>query len=641
MVYSTPYEALNKVWGYHNFRPLQSDIIQNVLDGMNTVAILPTGGGKSLCFQVPALCLEGICIVVTPIIALMKDQVEQLKKLGVRATAVYSGMSNKEIDITLDNCVLNQVKFLYVSPERLKSDLFIERAKRMNVSLLAIDEAHCISEWGYDFRPSYLEINIFRQYVAEARLIALTATATPLVVKDIIHQLDIEPEHKVFIQSFARANLSFIIRKAEDKVAQLHNILKKAEGSGIIYARTRKRTKEIVEFLLRKGISADYYHAGLSHNERNTKQQSWMTNRFRIMVATNAFGMGINKPDVRIVIHVDPPDNLESYYQEAGRAGRDGKKAYAVMIYHEKDKDDLINRVKMATPEPNYIRRVYQSLANYYKIAVGSSLFASYDFDLREFAGTYQLEYLEVFHALKKLEEQGFIQLTESFYHPSSVMIPISHEELYKFEVANSRYEPLIKGLLRQYGGELYANFITISEKRIASAIRTSTKDVEGKLDQLAGQDIIIYHKTRDKPQVTFTTPRYDAGKLPLDTAFLREKREADLDKARSINQYITQDQICRSVFIRHYFGEQSAGACGICDICVEKKAGKLTIKDLDLIRTTLLESLSGQPGTVNQLTERIGGHKKEILLQVLQELMDNEEVYYDERGWLFATDNP
>ena len=638
MKYNSPEEALKKVWGYGKFRPLQAKIIHDVLEGHDVLAILPTGGGKSLCFQVPALCMEGVCLVITPIIALMKDQVEYLKSRGIKAAAIYSGMSMKEIDITLDNCIYGDIKFLYVSPERLKSDLFIERVKRMKIELLAVDEAHCISQWGYDFRPSYLEISQFKQYIPDSGMIALTATATHEVTRDIVDQLSMKIDHKIFIQSFARPNLSFIVRKTEDKDSKVLEALQKISGSSIVYVRTRKRTKEIAEYLLKNKISADYYHGGLPYQERNVKQDKWMQNHFQVMVATNAFGMGINKADVRLVIHADLPDNLESYYQEAGRGGRDGNRAYASLVYQEKDIDELRNRVRLSTPEPDLIKRVYQSLANYYKIAVGSSLFASYDFDIREFAQTYQLDYLGTFHALKKLEDQGFIQLTESFYHPSKVLILISHEDLYKFQVANKSLEPLLKNLLRTYGGELYSNFTIISEKKLAINLRTSVQDIEKKLGLLDKQEVIAYDQRKDQPQITFTTPRYDASKLPLDIKFLKARRSSDMDKANAMIHYVAQTDTCRSVFIQHYFGESSATRCGNCDYCLERSAPALSrSEELDL-QQRILEKLQKDPSNIQGILKHFNDIREEILIHCIQQLLDSEELYYDENGYILCT---
>ena len=635
MIFADPKEVLTSIWGYSDFRPLQAEIISSVLNNNHTLAIMPTGGGKSLCFQVPALCMEGMCLVITPIIALMKDQVEQLRQKGIRAAAVYSGMSNQEIDVTLDNAAHGQVQFLYVSPERLKSELFIERVKKMKVSLLTIDEAHCISQWGYDFRPSYLEIHDFKQYIPGTGVIALTATATRDVMKDILEKLELKEGYRVFVQSFARPNLAWFVRKVEDKEAKLIEILEKVKGQGIVYVRTRKSAKVIAEFLIRKGISADYYHAGLSYNDRNAKQEAWMKNIFRIMVATNAFGMGINKPDVRIVIHFDLPDNLESYYQEAGRAGRDGIKSYAVMLYHEQDTTDLLNRIKTSSPKPEFIRSVYQSLANYYKIAVGSSLLASYDFDLSEFVKSYNLDYLETFYALKKLEEQGFIQLAESFYHPSKVKILFDHMELYKFEIANEYYEPLIKALLRIYGGELYSNFHIISEKRIALFMRVSMSEVERKLAGLHNQHVVYYDRIKDKPQITFTTPRYDASKLQLDVKYLEERRRIDLEKAGSVIDYATRGQTCRSVILQNYFGESTAHDCGICDYCIDKSQRGGRAEHDEKVRQSLINLMLSGSKPVTEVLENVPELEKDRWLVVIKELLETEELYYDEDGSL------
>lgn len=635
MKFGNPYEALSSIWGYTDFRPLQADIIANVLKNKDTLAILPTGGGKSLCFQVPALCMDGVCLVITPIIALMKDQVEQLRQKGVRAAAVYSGMSNQEIDVTLDNAAHGQLQFLYVSPERLKSELFLERTKKMDISLLAIDEAHCISQWGYDFRPSYLEISDFKKYTQEAPVIALTATATKEVTNDIIAKLELRAEYKVFVQSFARPNLSYFVRKVEDKEAKLIEILEKVRGQGIIYVRTRKGAKQIAEFLIRNGVSADYYHAGLSHNERNAKQDAWMNNSYRIIVATNAFGMGINKSDVRVVIHLDLPNNLESYYQEAGRAGRDGIMSYAVQLYHEQDMDDLMNQVRISSPVPETLKKVYQSLANFYKIAVGSSLLISYDFDISEFVNTYKLDYLETFYVLKKLEEQGFIQLAESFYHPSKVKFLLDHMELYKYEVANETFEPVIKALLRIYGGEMYSNFHIISEKKIAIFLRIGLAEVERKLNGLHNQNVIYYDKRKDTPQITFTTSRYDASKLPLNTKYLEERRQIDIERADSVIEYITRENTCRSVIIQHYFGELSAHDCGICDYCIEKSKPSNRLEYDSKIRKKIYKLIQQESKTVQNLLYDVPELEQEDWIMVIRLMLDTEELYYDEHGFL------
>lgn len=638
MAFSSPNDVLTNIWGYANFRPLQAEVIQSVLKKDDTLTIMPTGGGKSLCFQVPALCMEGMCLVITPIIALMKDQVEQLKQKGIKAAAVHAGLSNQEIDIILDNAVHDALQFLYISPERLKSELFLERAKRMKISLLAVDEAHCISQWGYDFRPSYLEIHNFRQYIPGTTIIALTATATSEVRKDILEKLGMREGYKVFIQSFARPELAYFVRKVEDKEAKMVEILGKVKGQGIIYVRTRKSAKAIAEYLIRKDFTADFYHGGLSHHDRNTKQDAWMNNKFRIMVATNAFGMGIDKPDVRIVIHMDLPDNLESYYQEAGRAGRDRIRSYAVLLYHELDRVELLERVKSSYPKPETLRKIYQSLANYYMIAVGSSLLTSYDFDIADFFNNYGLDYLETFHALKKLEEQGFIQLTESFYQPSKVKILLDHLELYKFEIANAAYEPVIKALLRIYGGGLYSDFQTVSEKKIAVFMRSTVAEVAKKLAGLHGQNVIFYDKKKDSPQITFTTPRYDAGKLPLDVKHLEERRRIELEKAESVIEYAVASRACRSVLLQNYFGETAARDCGVCDYCVEKRQQSKQIEYDIRIRQSLYKIMHRGSISLEEIIKTVPELEKDMWMEVIREMLDNEELYYDQAGMLHLT---
>ncbi len=635
MIFSSPVEALKSVWGYDAFRPLQPDIIQSVLAKNDTLAILPTGGGKSICYQVPALCMEGITIVISPLIALMKDQVDQLRFRKVQSYAIHSGMTPREIDVVLDNCVLGHAKLLYVSPERLKTELFLERAKRMNISLLAVDEAHCISQWGYDFRPSYLEIEKFRKLIPGVPVLALTASATPKVREDIIRHLEFNKNHNTFLKSFHRPNLAYVTRKVEDKERKLVELLKTVKGTAVVYTRNRKRTKSIATLLIRNHLAADFYHAGLTNRERVKKQELWMQNKNRIMVATNAFGMGIDKADVRLVIHLDLPDNIESYYQEAGRAGRDGKKAIAVIFYHEKDKDELREKTNQSLVDAGTLKKIYQCLANYYKIAVGSSSLVSYDFDLDDFCKVYKLEKLPTYHALKKLEELGLIQLNESFYRPSCILFNGGYEKIYKFQVENERYEPLIRTLLRLYGGELYSNFVNISEKKIASTMKITSQEIEKELQYLHKMELVNYDRQKDSPQVVFMTPRHDASRLPIDKKFLEERKEQELSQMETMIRYVENSSLCRSLFLQHYFGEKSDKTCGICDVCLSKKKNELNEKARIQIKNKIMELLGSSPLNLNALVSNFPPAKKEEVMKVIRLMLETSQLMYDEFNYL------
>ncbi|HEY1056091.1 MAG TPA: ATP-dependent DNA helicase RecQ, partial [Emticicia sp.] len=492
-------EILLKYWQHETFRPLQEDIINSVLAGNDTLAILPTGGGKSICFQVPALQMEGVCIVVTPLIALMKDQVEQLKKRGIKAAAIYSGMHRTEIDYTLDNFVYGDYKFLYVSPERLLTEIMQERTKRMKVCLLAIDEAHCVSQWGYDFRPPYLKIPDFRKFAPNAPMIALTATATKDVKADIQQKLGLR-NTKVFQQSFARANISYSAFCEESKERKLFDILQKVQGSAIVYVRSRRRTKEISDWLNRNRIPSEFYHAGLAMNDRFKKQEAWIKNQVRVIVATNAFGMGIDKPDVRVVVHLDLPENLEAYYQESGRAGRDGLKSYAILLYFKSDLTDIYKQIEQKYPPIENLKRIYQALANYFKLAVGAENFESYDFDFQEFIGTFGLVANDTHNALKKLEDEGLIQLSDSYFSPSKLIFKVDNHALYNFQLKNANYDKFTKMLLRMYGGQLFTDFTVISESAIARNFFAQNSEVEKMLEYLHEVGIATYQKQKSTP---------------------------------------------------------------------------------------------------------------------------------------------
>ncbi|MEQ9439533.1 MAG: ATP-dependent DNA helicase RecQ [Cyclobacteriaceae bacterium] len=631
--------VLQQYWGYSTFRPLQEDIIDAVIAGHDTLALLPTGGGKSICFQVPALMQEGICIVISPLIALMKDQVEQLKNRGIAAVAIYSGMSAREIDFYLDNCVYGNIKFLYVSPERLKTELFLERARRMNISLLAIDEAHCISQWGYDFRPPYLQIADFREEIPGINVIALTATATRTVKQDIQDKLAFR-NADVFQKSFARSNLSYSSFYEEDKDQRLLKTLDGVPGTAVVYARSRKRTQLIAKKLQAKGISADYYHAGLTTEERAAKQDAWIQGKTRVIVATNAFGMGIDKPDVRLVVHVDLPDTLEAYYQEAGRGGRDEKKAYAVILYNQNDIDSLTNRVEISFPPVDYLRMVYQNIANYLKVAVGSSHLASYEFDLPQFSKTYQLKPISVFHAIKRLEDEGFLQMNESFFQASTVHVQLEYQELYKFKIANASLDPILNTLLRVHGGELYANYVSISESQLAKFLQTSVNDVMRKLKSLHEREVITYHPRKDRPQLIFMTPRFDAQQLPLSPTKLKEKKQHYAAKVKAVVHYVSHPVRCRTQLLLEYFDEHYPMDCGVCDHCLQKKKAPrpdVSLTDKLAMREIIVDYLQKTPSTPEKLLQDMESlaHEKEVVVRVVKEMLDQGDLFYNNQGCL------
>lgn len=616
-------KILQDVFGFSDFRSMQENIVLSVSEGNDTLALLPTGGGKSVCFQVPALMQEGICLVVSPLIALMKDQVDGLRRKGVLAATVYSGMSIRETDTVLDNCIYGNYKFLYVSPERLKTDLFIERFKKMKVNLIAVDEAHCISQWGYDFRKSYLDIAELRPYHPEVPLIALTASATLAVKKDILENLQMK-DPQIFVKSFLRENLSYSVRKAENKAEVAYNILLKVPGSAIIYVRSRKGSKEMAFTLNSLGISADFYHAGLDNKVRSQRQQDWMGGKTRVMVATNAFGMGIDKPDVRLVIHVDLPENLENYYQEAGRAGRDERKAFAVLLVHENDIAILQERAENAYPPIDFIKKVYQSLANFFRVAVGSSLMSSYDIDISEFTSTYQLDLRPTYSALKVLQEEGLIELNESFFAPSTLHFLLDQSKLYEFQIAYANLDPLIKVLLRMFGGELFTGYMSIQEEKLAKALNLPEFEIVKELVQLDKWGAVAYNQRNTKPQITFLTQRYDAGKLPLNTQRIAERRTNSKEKASSLIEYVGNANQCRTRQLLWYFGEDNNLSCGVCDVCLAKKKAKKRSELEIRLREGVIKTLSGGLSfSLEALLSELGVASDLFGVNLLRELED------------------
>lgn len=612
---------LKQYWGYDEFRPLQQEIIQSVLDRRDTLALMPTGGGKSICFQVPALMQEGICIVISPLIALMKDQVEQLRNRGIEAIAIYSGMGHREVDIALDNCIFGKIKFLYLAPERLYSDLVRERIRYMKVNLWAIDEAHCISQWGYDFRPSYLQIAQLRDLHPQVPFLALTATATSDVVLDIQDKLNFSTQN-VLSRSFARYNLGYMALEEENKMNRMLRIVKKVGGTGVVYVRNRRETQEVARFLLNHGVPADFYHAGITIKERALKQEAWFSNKTRVIVATNAFGMGIDKPDVRFVIHLDIPESLEAYYQEAGRAGRDGKKAFPVLLYQQADRDRLWTNLESSFPEIAFIQQVYHYLANYYQIAYGAGKGTFFDFDVVEFSRKYELDLLQTLSALKFLERDGWVSLSEAVYIPSRFKFEIDFQELYKFQVQSAKYDPIIKAVLRTYGG-VFDFYVPINEYEFAKKLKVPYEVIVELLQGLEKQQIASYLKSTDKPQLQFLQSRVDYKNLYIDTDFLRERRQIRERQVKALYRYL-EEKVCRSQALLAYFGESDSKQCGVCDLCLTREFKENQEQKIEQeIRVLLIENNRG----LHELIDAISVGDESRRIQVLRKLVDLGKV--------------
>lgn len=628
MAAQTPEVVLKKYWGHDQFRPPQRSIIQAVLEKKDVLALLPTGGGKSVCFQVPGLLRDGLTIVVSPLIALMQDQVQQLKKKGVAALAVHSGMQRSEIDIALDNAVYGKYKFLYVSPERLQTEIFRERFARMDISFLAVDEAHCISQWGYDFRPPYLLLGELRQLKPELQFLALTATATPEVKDDIVKKLGMK-DPVIFQKSFARTNLSLVVRKTEAKEKKLLEILRKVPGTGIVYVRSRKGTVDIAKWLDQEKVPSTHYHGGLTHQERTQRQAAWIDDEKRVMVATNAFGMGIDKPNVRVVVHLDLPENLEAYFQEAGRAGRDEKKAYAAVVFHDTDVQRLRSNIQQSYPSVEYLKKVYQALANFYQLAEGSAEGESFLFDLEAFCKRFSLRSSAVFAAMKKLEEEGLIQLSEQFYRPSRVHVTTDKSHLYEFQVANAKFDPLIKSLLRLYGGELFNDFVPVTETAIARSLTVSESEAVSELRQLTKLQILEYEPASDASRVTFLMPRQDAEHLPLDVKRLAQRRELAIKKAEAMIHFVEQDHRCRMQVVMDYFGEKSFEDCGACDICIARKKRE-NVNSFEEYQEKILSLLTRRPMTVDELEAEANPGDRDLFVEVVRDLVDQGALEYD-----------
>lgn len=620
----TPKEILHQYWGYDSFRPLQEDIISAVLTGKDTLAILPTGGGKSICFQVPAMAMDGLCLVVSPLIALMQDQINQLEKKEINVAGIYAGMSYETVKSTLQKAAAGEYKFLYVSPERLETRLFGEYLPYLPIKLIAVDEAHCISQWGYDFRPAYLTIAGIRKQKPLVPVLALTASATAEVRQDIVDKLRLK-DPSVFRQSFERPNLSYSIFKVESRAARLVEIIQKVPGTAIVYCKTRKKTKEFADLLNAHKINAACYHAGLKQEERKERQEKWIQNDIRVMVCTNAFGMGIDKPDVRLVVHTAPPDCLENYYQEAGRAGRDGKKAYGVLLYHSSDLDEMDKMPESRYPPMKIIRQVYQSLANYLQLPSGLGEDVSYNFDVQDFIKRFDLPLFQVIYSLQAMQQASILTFQEQLFLPATIQFLSGKEELEAYIGMNPSAEPLIKTLLRTYGG-IFDNPVAISEKQIAWLLKEDIGPLKNSLTALHQNRVIAYHPKKETPQIRFLQNRVKAEDLYIDAVAYLKRKKAFSERIKAMKGYM-QGTECRAKYIGQYFGDEQIVSCGICDLCLAKKRTALTTAEYKVISDALESILSVKQSTAKELTELIPGIEKEKIRKVIDDWSAEEKI--------------
>lgn len=619
------HSILKEYWGYDTFRDLQEDIIHSIGEGKDTLGLMPTGGGKSITFQVPALAKDGLCLVVTPLIALMKDQVQNLKSRGIKAIAVYSGMTRQEIIIALENCIFGNYKFLYISPERLDTEIFRAKLRSIKVSMITVDEAHCISQWGYDFRPAYLKIAEIRKLLPGVPVLALTATATPSVVKDIQRKLLFNGEN-VFKMSFERKNLAYVVRKTENKNGELLNILRKVPGSAIIYVRNRRKTKEITEFLVGEGFSADFYHAGLNNDTKDIRQKRWQTDECRIIVSTNAFGMGIDKPEVRVVIHLDLPDSPEAYFQEAGRAGRDGKKAYAIILYAGTDKMQLHKRIVDTFPDKEYIKNLYEHLNYYYQMAMGDGLGCTYDFSLEDFCRKFKYFPVPADSALKILTQAGYIEYTDEQDNMSRVIFTIRRDELYRLGEMGKEAEALVQTMLRSYTG-IFTDYAYISEETLSIRSGIPRQQVYDLLKMLSKRRIIDYIPHKKTRFLIYTRERVDLRYLQLLPEVYEERKERYEHRIAAMSEYVTSETKCRSRMLLHYFGEQNEHNCGQCDVCLKRgNAKELTENTFEALREEILITLKDNSLTPAEIAQQIDADQ-EHLARAIRFLLDKGEL--------------
>ncbi|MBE6281561.1 MAG: RecQ family ATP-dependent DNA helicase [Bacteroides sp.] len=625
-------EILKQYWGYDHFRGIQEEIIENIGNGHDTLGLMPTGGGKSITFQVPALSKDGICLVITPLIALMKDQVQNLKRRGIKAIAVYSGMTREEILVALENCIFGDYKFLYISPERLDTEIFRIKLRSMKVSMITVDESHCISQWGYDFRPAYLKISEIRTLLPDVPVLALTATATPQVVEDIQQKLSFREGSRVFRMSFERKNLAYIVRPTENKQEELLHILTKMNGSAIVYTRNRKRTREVAELLTNHQITATFYHAGLNNDVKDLRQKQWQTGEYRVMVATNAFGMGIDKPDVRLVIHIDMPDSPEAYFQEAGRAGRDGQKAYAVLLYAKSDKITLNKRISDTFPDKEYIRKVYEDLQYFFQMAMGDGLGCTYAFNLDEFCRNFKHFPVQADSALKILTRAGYLEYTDEQDNGSRLIFTLRRDELYKLQEYDADTEKVLNTLLRSYTG-LFTDYAYISEESLSVRTGLDRQKIYDTLIMLTQRRILHYIPRKKTPYIIYTRERVEKEHIHLNREIYEDRKDSYATRIKAMTEYATAEENCRSRMLLHYFGEKNRHNCGHCDVCLKKHESGISQAEYEKISNAITDLLKEKPLPIADLTATLPfspSHMEQVVSYLV-----TEEIIHLQNGIL------